>query len=377
MKAALICSLLATPSLAFSAAGCGASSDVTVPEGETPASAGAGGVGGTAGAAGVAGGPSTGSAGGAGASGSGAGAGGAGEGGTAGAGGAGAGGSGDGGGPPQPGLKTVFVIVMENHNWSDISGSSSAPFINSLLAEGAHCEGYTNPKGIHPSEPNYLWLEAGTNFGVANDNPPSANHQATDKHLTALLNSAGVSWRAYQEDIDGKQCPLSATKNYAPKHDPFIFFDDNTGGLEPNDPGCIAHNRPYTELEGDLAAGTAARYNFITPNLCSDMHNKCSPLNDSILQGDQWLAAEVPKIQASEAYKDGGVIFITWDESEKGDFPIGMIVLSPLAKPGHVSTKAYTHSSTLRTLQEIFAVKPLLGGAASADDLSELFSVFP
>src|SRR5204863_252749 len=62
-------------------------------------------------------------------------------------------------------LKTVFLIMMENHNWSDITSSSSAPYINNtLLAIGAHAAQYFNPPGIHPSLPNYLWLEAGTNF---------------------------------------------------------------------------------------------------------------------------------------------------------------------------------------------------------------------
>src|SRR5438552_5244444 len=65
---------------------------------------------------------------------------------------------------------TVFLIVMENHNWNQINGSASAPYINSLLTQGAHAEAYYNPPGLHPSEPNYLWLEAGTNFGITNDN---------------------------------------------------------------------------------------------------------------------------------------------------------------------------------------------------------------
>ncbi|PZS04733.1 MAG: hypothetical protein DLM70_07515 [Chloroflexi bacterium] len=38
-------------------------------------------------------------------------------------------------------LKSVFVIVMENHNWADIKGSPSAPYINHvLLPAGSHAE---------------------------------------------------------------------------------------------------------------------------------------------------------------------------------------------------------------------------------------------
>src|SRR3954470_13337995 len=66
--------------------------------------------------------------------------------------------------------RTVFVILMENHNWSSIIGSASAPYINNtLLTMGAHAEQYYNPPKIHPSEPNYIWLEAGDNFGIRND----------------------------------------------------------------------------------------------------------------------------------------------------------------------------------------------------------------
>src|SRR5258706_8975212 len=104
---------------------------------------------------------------------------------------------------------TVFLIVMENHNWSQIKGSTSAPYINSLLTRGAHAEAYYNPPGLHPSEPNYLWLEAGTNFGVTDDNNPSSNHQSSTKHLTTLLGAANISWKAYQEDIVGDVCPLT------------------------------------------------------------------------------------------------------------------------------------------------------------------------
>jgi phosphatidylinositol-3-phosphatase len=274
---------------------------------------------------------------------------------------------------------TVFLILLENHNWSSIKGSASAPYINGLLATGAHAEQYFNPPGIHPSEPNYLWLEAGSNFGILNDNDPSTNHQSSTGHLSTLLRAANISWKAYQEDIAGDTCPLTAVARYAPKHDPFVFFDDSTGTNNQNDPYCIAHNRPYApEFANDLLAGTVANYNFITPNLCSDMHDTCAPTNDSIKQGDDWLSREVPKILASAAYGRGAYVFITWDEAEGGiDGPIGMIALSKNAKVGYSGSVHYTHSSTLRTVEEIFGVTPFLGDAANATDLADLFTSFP
>jgi phospholipase C len=265
-------------------------------------------------------------------------------------------------------LRTVFLIMMENHNWSDIKQNSSAPYINqTLLPVSSYAEQYYNPPGIHPSEPNYLWLEAGTNFGVTTDDEPSVNHQHSTQHLVTLLDQAGISWKSYQEDIDGTVCPIQSSGLYAT-----------------NSSYCIAHVRPFSELATDLQNNTQARYNFITPNLCNDMHNTCSPLNDSVLQGDTWLSQHIPVILNSQAYQNSGIVFITWDEGEgvipimTSDGPIGLILLSSLAKGnGYSNTIHYTHSSTLRTIQEIFGVTPLLGDAANATNLSDLFLTYP
>ena len=268
---------------------------------------------------------------------------------------------------------------MENQDWASIAGNPAAPYINNvLLPMAAHAEQYYNPPRLHPSEPNYLWLEAGTNFGVLNDDPPAQNHQSTASHLVTLLNTAGVSWKAYQEGISGMTCPLTNVGEYVVRHDPFVYFDDVTEANNSSAPYCIAHVRPYAEWAGDLNAGTVARYNFITPNVCDDMHSSCAPLNDPVKQGDTWLSTEVPKILASQAYAENGALFITWDEAENGDGPIGMIVLSPLGKGGGYSNSIhYTHSSTLRTVEEIFGVSPLLGDAAQSTDLADLFVAFP
>lgn len=271
----------------------------------------------------------------------------------------------------------VFMILLENRNWQDVVGSASAPYINSLLTMGAHAEQYFNAPLVHPSEPNYLWLEAGENFGILNDNEPSSNSQSTTAHLVTQLEKAGKTWKSYQEDIPGTDCPLTSVMNYAPKHNPMVFFEDVTDKNSATSQHCISHVRPYTELANDLTSDTVADYNFLTPNLCNDGHNACPPLNDQIKQADAWLSTEVPKILASKAYTDGAVLFITWDESELGDHPIGMIVLSKDAKVGYSNTIKYTHSSTLRTVQEIFGLSPFLGDAANATDLADMFSTLP
>jgi len=287
--------------------------------------------------------------------------------------------------PPGHAIQTVFIIMMENTNWSTVTGSSDATYINGTLVPGyGHANNYKNPPGIHPSLPNYLWLEAGTNFGVTVDaDPGSTNTQSTTAHLTTQLTTAGVPWKAYVEGISGSDCPLVSSGLFVPRHTPMLYFDDVTNNGSGTAPICISHVVPYTNLATDLTGNTVARYNFITPNLCDDMHNSASSCHgsSSIGDGDTWLSANVPAILASKAYQDGGVLFILWDEgtASASDGPIGLIVLSPLLKSaGYSNTIAYTHSSMLKSVEEIFSV-PFLGDAqtATTSDLSDFFTSFP
>src|SRR5438046_715420 len=138
-------------------------------------------------------------------------------------------------------VKTVFLVVMENHPWSltngktlhpPIRGNPDAPFINGLLKTGAHSEHYFSPmvpgrlprhmEALDPSLPNYLWLEAGKFFSPE-DFSPSDHHFSEKAHLVTLLNNAGISWKAYEEGISGKSCPDKNVNNtnYAVRHDPF------------------------------------------------------------------------------------------------------------------------------------------------------------
>ena len=365
-------------------------------------------------------------------------------------------------------IKTVFVIAMENHNWTQpanpftggiqqVFQNPAAPFINSLVAgtafaiidgslvrisdQVAYATNYRsvlatpggNNSHIHPSEPNYIWAEAGTNFGVLNDNDPfrvgGATNQDTPLHLSSLLQRAGHTWRSYQEDIDIAKdaaghftsvlprdqwtVPLASFSgtfatgivnqfnfanqlNYAAKHNPQLFFTDTNGGNDatPGNP-LSANYAPLQQFFEDLANDCMAEYNWITPNQFNDMHTTLAAgykglTGDpaKIKQGDDFLAQIIPVIMASNAYKNHGAIIIWFDESESDgvagdnadDFnhTIGEIVISERAHKNvdglpYASPVFYTHSSDLRTMQNIFHVGPYLGDAVNANDLSDLF----
>jgi hypothetical protein len=271
-------------------------------------------------------------------------------------------------------IKTVWILAMENQSWRNVHHNPNAPYINdTLLKLGAHAENYTNEE-THPSEPNYIWLEAGDDLDISDNDDPFENYRTTKNHLTNQLEAVGVTWRSFPEGIDGTACPIQSAGAYKAKHTPFVFFEDVTDGRNTASARCMEHIRPYWEL---LTNG--AQYNFITPDQCHDMHDAdgCETPN-RIANGDRFLSREVPKILATDAYKSGGALFITWDEgTDDEDAALGMIVLSPFAKPGYSNDIPYTHGSMVRTVQEIFAVRPFLRDASRAKPLADLFTQFP
>ena len=363
-------------------------------------------------------------------------------------------------------VKKVFVIALENHNWTQpanqftgsiqqIYQNPNAPFINSMVngtaiatighrtenisEQVAYAAAYHNVLAtadgnnphIHPSEPNYLWADAGTNFGILNDNDPFPNNNHdTSLHLSALLTAAGRTWKSYQEDIDLQKnassqlinvplpqdqwtVPISSFSgvfgngtlndynqhnqyNYAAKHNPMVFFTDTNGGNDPSTSNPLrSQYAPLQQLFADLDSDSVADYNWITPNQYNDMHTSLTGgyaglTGDAanIKQGDDFLRQVVPVIMASKAYQENGVIILWWDEAEtdgvSGDNPdnfahtVGEIVISKHAHQNvdglpYASQVNLTHSSDLRTMEEIFGVSPLLGDAANATDLSDLF----
>src|SRR4051812_34951235 len=168
---------------------------------------------------------------------------------------------------------------MENGRvWAIYNNSPNAPYINSLMAQAAYATKFQDELPSLPSEPHYVWMEAGTNqfndITFTNDNNPSGSHSTSStQHLVTQLEAAHVSWMSYQQGIASGTCPISGTGFYAPKHDPMVFFQDVAGNPPSStNAHCKAHHKPYTSLAADLASGNVAQYVFITPDLCHDMH---------------------------------------------------------------------------------------------------------
>lgn len=99
-------------------------------------------------------------------------------------------------------LDHVFVIMMENHGYSQIMNNPNAPFINEL-AHSANLA--TNYFAIgHPSLTNYLEVVGGSNFGVQSDNN-------SDWHNTSCANNLITGVANTDNPPSPNICPISGT----------------------------------------------------------------------------------------------------------------------------------------------------------------------
>jgi phosphatidylinositol-3-phosphatase len=244
---------------------------------------------------------------------------------------------------PSAAASHVFVIVMENRGYAE---AMAQPYTARLAAQYAVATDYHAVS--HPSLPNYLALTGGSTYGITDD----GYHPLPAGGIGAELTAHGASWRAYMEGMT-RGC-MDSPAPYALKHDPFAYF----GG------GCPANVVPLTALDGDLAGATPS-FVWITPDLCHDGHD-CSSR-----QADDFLAGLVPKILASAAWRDGGVLFVTWDEDDGGGGNrVPAIVVAPNLT-AHATSRPYDHYSLLATVEDRLDV-PRLGQSRQAQALSDL-----
>jgi hypothetical protein len=173
---------------------------------------------------------------------------------------------------------------------------------------------------------------------------------------------------------------------YAARHNPFVFFHSII-----DFPTCDENDVDYTQFPKDLmSASTTPSYSFITPNLCNDGHDEPCDFDagpGGLESINIWLENNIPMILSSPAYRDGGLLIVTFDEAEgdgdqadasaccneesantpnaggltqgPGGGKIGAVLVSPYIKPGTVVTKSYNHYSLLRSIEDIFGLEHL------------------
>ena len=240
--------------------------------------------------------------------------------------------------PPEPSVlpspKHVFLIIMENKTFDEALQGTYTASLASKFALATNYHAIT-----HPSLPNYLALTSGSTWGIKSD-----SYQAlpSGEDLGNELTSASIPWRAYMESMTNG-C-LDSSKPYKLGHNPFAFY----GGQ------CPSNVVPLSQLDADLSGGNIPAFVWITPDMCHDEHN-CG-----VSAGDQWLGEIVPKIMDSAAWKDDGVLFITWDEDDKasGSNRVPLIMVAPNLKERQTDVY-YDHYSLLATIEDRLGVRRL------------------
>jgi hypothetical protein len=259
---------------------------------------------------------------------------------------------------------TVFTILFENEDAATVLQPQNPSFYGLSQNQG-RAASYVS--STHPSLPNYIMLTSGATNGVTTDNDPLVNVRILgNDNLADQLDAAHVNWRAYMEGM-GEPCQMDSANNYSAHHNPFLYYASMV-----DDPArCKQRIVDFdTSFGEDLASGSY-KYMWITPNMCNDMHN-CSAA-----VADAWLGRTVDRIMASRAYRDGGAIFILFDEGASrllgATAQLPTIVASPkLVAPGYVSQTFYDHRSYVATIEDIFDM-PRLPTTADATPMDDFF----
>lgn len=246
----------------------------------------------------------------------------------------------------------VVWIVMENHSYSEVIGSSAAPYVNTLAPA---CGLATDYLGVaHPSLPNYIAMTSGGTQGITDDNPPSSHPLS----VPSIFSQLGLgSWRALEESMT-TTCQQTNGGQYAVRHDPAAYYTNISTQ-------CAVQDVPLLPVP-DLSAP----FTFITPNVCDDMHD-CS-----VATGDSWLSTEMSRIVDTPQYLEGDTaVFITWDEDDgSAGNHVPFLVVAPSVVPGTTSGTAYDHYAMLRTTEAMLGLG-FLGTAASAPDFRFKFNL--
>ena len=272
--------------------------------------------------------------------------------------------------PPAGQVNHVFIVMEENHSYEETIGSPSMPYLNSLAQIYSLAKGYY--ANTHPSIGNYFMLTTGQ---IITNNDGYMGTVTVDNVVRELL-AAGKTWKEYSESIPYQGYYGGDTGEYAERHNPLSYMSDVR-----NDPAQQQNLVPFTQLATDIANHALPNYGFIVPNLLHDAHD------GTLAQADAWLQANIAPLLSSPDFNTpgGGLLIITFDESETSDTQFGgghvaWVAVGPNANPGYppsgsyIPVTLYQHQSTCRFMMKLAGVSVFPGAAATAPDMYEFFS---
>ncbi len=151
-------------------------------------------------------------------------------------------------------------------------------------------------------------------------------------------------------------CDHVTSADYAARHNPAVYYV-SLGAT------CTRDDVPLT-----LPLDLRARFTFIVPNVCNDMHS-CP-----VSVGDAWLSRMVPRMLASSQYESRNLIlFISFDENNaQAAIRVPTIVVAPSVPRGIRVGAPFSHYSLLKTTELLLHLRPL-GAAGATRSMAEPF----
>jgi hypothetical protein len=349
--------------------------------------------------------------------------------------------------PVLPPIQHVFVIMLGDHGYEEGFGASSqSTYLSQTLSakgellsnyyavtqgdlanEVALVSGQGPTPAIAANCPEYKDVTPGALNAEGQAEGDGCVYPTEVKTLPGQLVEAKKSWKAYIEGIgngqsgqpsscrhpvlggpDDAQAPHPGDP-YQTWRNPFIYFHSLV-----DSPDCGERDVGLDQLEVDLKVEKQTpAFSYIVPDACHDGSEvPCEPGQPASLAATQpFLEKVVPEIEASDAYKKGGLIAITFAQAPQNvstpdasaccgtpEYPnlpppaepsassgavkaaggggrVGLLLLSPFVEPGSVNETYYNHFSMLLSIEEFFEL-PSIGYAASGGVLPFESTVF-
>ncbi len=284
----------------------------------------------------------------------------------------------------------------EDNYLSMVSGQATQPDSQSDCPYYDRLAGRIEKSGSLRTNPNYgqFASAAGPNAKVGSN---GCVYPASVQTLFNQFDAARVSWKGYAQDLgnpDGGGPPHSqgprycgapfkapgptgsnaypspqvanSTDQYLPKHFPFAWFESLLRSRKDCNAAHIANlfdprNGLYHDLQRESRTPT---FSWITPDMCSDAHDQVcygnnlsggfssptrpkAPANytGGLYAADLFLRHVIPEIEASRAFKDGGLIDITFDEAFPPFTFSGNSFANSTKVPANASTSLATDSA--------------------------------
>jgi hypothetical protein len=275
------------------------------------------------------------------------------------------------GGVPVPPQDHVFLVVLENHSFSQVIGSPSMPYLNSLATKQGLAANYF--ANVHPSIGNYFMLTVGSVETIDD----TFSGTISDNNIVRALTASGKTWKAYLESVPTAAYLGDDVSPYLKHHNPFAYLSDVVSSSTQ-----AANMVPFSQLAADIASSKLPSFGYIMPNAQDDAHDcpggaLTCPDSDLLTAADNWLKNNIDPLIKSPAFGNS-VLIITWDESTLTDLDniggqVATVVVGPRVRPGFRSTTHHQHQDTLRSILQALQVSNMPNAAATANSMGEFF----